>query len=108
MPRLLAEAANRRELKEGDIVEVTHFFPNASPAVFRAIVHFEGAICELETIKPNGATFRPRQSFYATYPLEGFRDWFVISALPVNLSQAACRIKMTIGHLMKMNARSVD
>lgn len=109
MPRLLAEAAGRRELREGDVVEVTHFFPSGDPVVYRAIVHFEGAICELEQIALDVARrLKVQQTFYATYPLDGFRDWFVISAIPVNLSQAACQIKMTIGHLMKMNARSVD
>lgn len=95
--RLLAEEVGRRELKEGDIVEVTHFFPNSEPVTYRAQIHFDAdGRCELEPVKLDTSNrLRLQQTFYATYPIEGFSDWFMISAAPVNLSLAA-RIRFAI------------
>lgn len=94
--------AESRRIQDGDIVNVHHTFANGDVVVYRAVIRFDDAgRSRLERIKSDdGRIARANVRYYSTFPIPGYLDWFMISALPVLLSRFV-RVGSPIRRLMQ-------
>lgn len=91
-----------RPLRDGDVVIVLHSFPNGETVEYRAVIRFASdGRCLLEKVKTDDHRIaRTRVHYHSTFPIPGYADWFMISAIPILLSRFA-RIGSPIRRLMQ-------